>query len=204
MARNGSPDRARHRREARCSSPPTWPRWSATPGRSSTWTTARSPRSRADGFHTSTLDAPAAPTRRRLDRRRRRRATTSSAATTHYMRKEIHEQPEAVAPRAARPPRRALRHRAPRRHRTWTPATLRTIRRVKFLGCGSAYYAGQMGAQLDRGAGPDPRRRRAGVGVPLPQPGGRPGHAVRRGQPVRARRSTRWPPCRSSSARAAA
>ena len=36
-----------------------------------------------------------------------------------------------------------------------------------------------------RGPRPHPRRRRAGLGVPLPQPGGRAGHALRRGQPVR-------------------
>ena len=68
---------------------------------------------------------------------------------------------------------------------TWTPREAREIRRVKILGCGSAYYAGPDRRAADRGAGPGPRRRRAGLGVPLPQPGDRPGHALRRGQPVR-------------------
>ena len=36
-----------------------------------------------------------------------------------------------------------------------------------------------------RGAGPDPRGRRGGQRVPVPQPGHRARHAVRRGQPVR-------------------
>ncbi|MBK1784321.1 glutamine--fructose-6-phosphate transaminase (isomerizing) [Prauserella cavernicola] len=64
-----------------------------------------------------------------------------------YMRKEIGEQPEAV--------RRALRGRLDERFSTarlgglrLDPRELRSIRRVKFLGCGSAYYAGQIGANL--------------------------------------------------------
>jgi len=64
-----------------------------------------------------------------------------------YMRKEIHEQPEAL--------RRALRGRLDDRFATarlgginLDARELRNIRCVKFLGCGSAYYAGQMGASL--------------------------------------------------------
>ena len=64
-----------------------------------------------------------------------------------FMRKEIHEQPEAL--------RRALRGRLDERFATarlgginMDPRQLRAVRRVKFLGCGSAYYAGQMGAVL--------------------------------------------------------
>jgi glucosamine--fructose-6-phosphate aminotransferase (isomerizing) len=64
-----------------------------------------------------------------------------------YMRKEINEQPEAL--------RRVLRGRLDERFATarlgginLDPRELRSIRRVKFLGCGSAYYAGQMGAVL--------------------------------------------------------
>jgi glutamine---fructose-6-phosphate transaminase (isomerizing) len=64
-----------------------------------------------------------------------------------FMRKEIHEQPEAL--------RRALRGRLDERFATaklgginLDARQLRSIRRVKFLGCGSAYYAGQMGAVL--------------------------------------------------------
>jgi glucosamine--fructose-6-phosphate aminotransferase (isomerizing) len=62
-----------------------------------------------------------------------------------YMRKEIHEQPDAL--------RRALLGRLEDRFATarlgginLDARELRAIRQVKFLGCGSAYYAGQMGA----------------------------------------------------------
>ena len=64
-----------------------------------------------------------------------------------YMRKEIHEQPDAL--------RRALLGRLDDRFATARlgginlhARELRAIRQVKFLGCGSAYYAGQMGAAL--------------------------------------------------------
>ena len=64
-----------------------------------------------------------------------------------YMRKEIHEQPDAL--------RRALRGRLEDRFATarlgginFDARELRAIKNVKFLGCGSAYYAGQMGAML--------------------------------------------------------
>jgi glutamine---fructose-6-phosphate transaminase (isomerizing) len=64
-----------------------------------------------------------------------------------YMRKEIHEQPEAI--------RRALRGRLDERFATarlgginFDARELRNIKNVKFLGCGSAYYAGLMGAAL--------------------------------------------------------
>jgi glucosamine--fructose-6-phosphate aminotransferase (isomerizing) len=64
-----------------------------------------------------------------------------------FMRKEMAEQPEAV--------RRALRGRLDFRFNTThlgglrlDPRELRAVRRVKFIGCGSAYYAGQLGATL--------------------------------------------------------
>jgi glutamine---fructose-6-phosphate transaminase (isomerizing) len=74
-----------------------------------------------------------------------------------FMTKEIHEQPDAL--------RRALKGRLEDRFATarlgginLDARQLRGIRQVKFLGCGSAYYAGQMGARLveetgRRGAG---------------------------------------------------
>ena len=100
---------------------------------------------RADGFRTSTLDA---------------RATVKTPLTvdtdpgaydaegyTHFMRKEIHEQPQTVE--------RALSGRLEDRFQTAHLGGLnldarqaREIRRVKILGCGSAYYAGGLGAQL--------------------------------------------------------
>ncbi|MEN8181206.1 MAG: glutamine--fructose-6-phosphate transaminase (isomerizing) [Myxococcota bacterium] len=65
----------------------------------------------------------------------------------HFMHKEIFEQPEACE--------RTLRGRLDRRFQTshlggleLSPRELLEIRRIKILGCGSAYYAGQMGAHL--------------------------------------------------------
>ncbi len=100
---------------------------------------------RADGFRTTTMDA---------------RATTKQPSVIdtdthsydadgypHFMLKEIHEQPGAVE--------RALRGRLDSRFHTAHLGGLnldarqsREIRRVKVLGCGSAYYAGEVGAQL--------------------------------------------------------
>ena len=68
-------------------------------------------------------------------------------AHEHFMIKEIHEQPEAV--------RRCTRGRFDDRVHTAHLGGLnleareaRAIRRIKILGCGSAYYAGQFGAQF--------------------------------------------------------
>ena len=100
---------------------------------------------RPDGFRTATLDA---------------RTTThepsviegdlgsySADGYAHFMRKDIHEQPRAVE--------RALRGRIEERFFTahlgglnFDAREARAISRVKILGCGSAYYAGQVGAQL--------------------------------------------------------
>ncbi|MCW3009782.1 MAG: hypothetical protein JWO90_186 [Solirubrobacterales bacterium] len=99
----------------------------------------------ADGFRTFTLDAQ----------------TTNKTATevdvtdddysrgghAHYLRKEIGDQPEAV--------RGTLRGRLDHRFATSrlggleiNARELRAIRRVKILGCGSAYYSGIAGAHL--------------------------------------------------------
>jgi glutamine---fructose-6-phosphate transaminase (isomerizing) len=99
----------------------------------------------ADGFRTSTLDA--------------RRTTKQTAVIeadaasydadghAHFMHKEIHEQPQVVE--------RVLRGRLDDRFATahlgglnLDPREARAIRRVKVLGCGSAYYSGLLGAQL--------------------------------------------------------
>ena len=100
---------------------------------------------RADGYRTFTQDA---------------RATTKTEKTVewtadeyergaheHFMVKEIHEQPEAV--------QRATRGRLDERFHTVHLGGLnmdareaREIKRVKILGCGSAYYAGQLGPQF--------------------------------------------------------
>jgi glutamine---fructose-6-phosphate transaminase (isomerizing) len=65
----------------------------------------------------------------------------------HFMHKEILEQPEAIE--------RALRGRLDERFATThlggvvlSPREILDIRRIKFLGCGTAYYAGLAGAQM--------------------------------------------------------
>ena len=98
---------------------------------------------RADGYRTFTLDAVATD----------RRPTRSTVVATAYdkaghadhMHKEIHEQPVAVE--------RALRGRLDRRFATahlgglhLEPRDVLALRRVKVLGCGSAFYAGLAGA----------------------------------------------------------
>ncbi|HEY3683970.1 MAG TPA: glutamine--fructose-6-phosphate transaminase (isomerizing) [Streptosporangiaceae bacterium] len=99
----------------------------------------------AKAFETSTLDA-----------RSTTRAPTTVDVTSgdydtggyeHFMRKEIGDQPDAVE--------QVLRGRLDDRFGTahlgglnLTPRESRAFRRVKIIGCGSAYYAGQAGAQL--------------------------------------------------------
>jgi glucosamine--fructose-6-phosphate aminotransferase (isomerizing) len=99
----------------------------------------------ADGFRTSTQDA------RRTDKSPFvvdwEPGQYDAGSYDHFMQKEIHEQPAAV--------RRALSGRLDGRFHTAHLGGLnleareaREFRRVKILGCGSAYYAGQIGAQL--------------------------------------------------------
>lgn len=99
----------------------------------------------ADDFHTSTLQAQRTaktPTTVELDD-----ADFRLGGHEDFMHKEMSEQPDAI--------RRALLGRLDERFATsrldglrLDPRELRAIRRVKFLGCGSAYYAGQLGASL--------------------------------------------------------
>ncbi|GAA3458249.1 glutamine--fructose-6-phosphate transaminase (isomerizing) [Saccharothrix longispora] len=99
----------------------------------------------ADGYRTSTMDA----------RSTTRTPTAIDVPTAEYelgehpdfMYKEMREQPDAVD--------RCLRGRLDHRFSSarldgvgLTPQDYQRIRRVKLLGCGSAYYAGQVGAQL--------------------------------------------------------
>jgi glutamine---fructose-6-phosphate transaminase (isomerizing) len=99
----------------------------------------------ADGFRTTTLDA---------QRTTKQAAVVEADAASyeadghaHFMHKEIHEQPGVVE--------RVLRGRLDDRFNTahlgglnLDPREARAIRRVKILGCGSAYYSGVLGAQL--------------------------------------------------------
>ncbi|WP_214411801.1 glutamine--fructose-6-phosphate transaminase (isomerizing) [Sphaerisporangium fuscum] len=100
---------------------------------------------KADGFRTFTMD---------------NRVTSKEPLTVdwdaghydtggyeHYLLKEISDQPESVA--------RTLRGRLDDRFNiahlgglNLDPRETRAFRRVKIIGCGSAYYAGQIGAQL--------------------------------------------------------
>jgi glutamine---fructose-6-phosphate transaminase (isomerizing) len=103
---------------------------------------------RGDSYRTFTLDA------RPTDKRP---ATTEVTATAfdlagheHYMHKEIHEQPATVA--------QTLGGRLDRRFATahlgglaLSARDVLGVRRIKILGCGSAYYAGLAGAQLIEG-----------------------------------------------------
>src|SRR6185437_7973668 len=103
---------------------------------------------KATDYHTTTLSGGSA------DNSIRTPTTVDADADDYelgpfsdYMRKEIHEQPDAI--------RRAVMGRLDERFATaklggvnLDARELRNIKRVKFLGCGSAYYAGQMGAAL--------------------------------------------------------
>ena len=100
---------------------------------------------RADGFSTSTLDART--TIKKPSVVDLGTGSYDAEGYRHFMRKEIHEQPKAVE--------RVLRGRLDERFHTAHLGGLnldarqaREIRRGKILGCGSAYYAGLLGAQL--------------------------------------------------------
>jgi glutamine---fructose-6-phosphate transaminase (isomerizing) len=110
---------------------------------------------RAADYRTMPLDgAPSGDGGRRAADARKAPTTVEAEAGDYelgphenFMSKEIHEQPEAL--------RRALRGRLDDRFATarlgglnLDARQLRSFRQVKFLGCGSAYYAGQMGAVL--------------------------------------------------------
>lgn len=100
---------------------------------------------RPDGYHTLTLEAQSvdkAPTQADADA-----SDYDRGGFEHYMAKEIHDQPEAV--------QRTLTGRTEGRFATarldglnLSVREAREIERIKILGCGSAYYAGLLGAQL--------------------------------------------------------
>jgi glutamine---fructose-6-phosphate transaminase (isomerizing) len=100
---------------------------------------------KADGFRTSTLDAQR--TTKQTAVIEADAASYDADGHAHFMHKEIHEQPQVVE--------RVLRGRLDERFATahlgglnLDPREARAIRRVKILGCGSAYYSGLLGAQL--------------------------------------------------------
>jgi len=98
-----------------------------------------------DGYRTSTLDAT--PTAKAPDTVAWQHEAYDRGAHSHYMHKEIHDQPEAVE--------RTLSGRLDERFSTahlgglnLGARDLMDIRRIKILGCGSAYYAGIAGAHI--------------------------------------------------------
>jgi glucosamine--fructose-6-phosphate aminotransferase (isomerizing) len=100
---------------------------------------------RADGFQTSTLDART--TFKQPSIVDMGTGSYDAEGYRHFMLKEIHEQPRTVE--------RVLKGRLDDRFHTAHLGGInidarqaREIRRVKILGCGSAYYSGLLGAQL--------------------------------------------------------
>jgi glutamine---fructose-6-phosphate transaminase (isomerizing) len=99
---------------------------------------------RPDGYSTSTLDAQ--PTQKTASTIDWGAEQYDKGGAEHYMLKEIHEQGAAVQGTL----RGRLDHRFGTAHLgglNLSARELRSVRRVKILGCGSAYYAGLMGAQ---------------------------------------------------------
>jgi glutamine---fructose-6-phosphate transaminase (isomerizing) len=99
----------------------------------------------ADGYRTFALDAT--PTQKRVLDVTWNIEQLDKGGYDHFLRKEIDEQPVAIE--------RALRGRLDERFNTaklggvnMTARELMGIRRVKFLGCGTAYNAGLAGAQM--------------------------------------------------------
>ncbi|WP_210491602.1 glutamine--fructose-6-phosphate transaminase (isomerizing) [Patulibacter sp. SYSU D01012] len=99
----------------------------------------------SDGFTTSTLDNR--PVQKVSERVEFDVDDFDLGDHAHFLRKEIGEQPEAVE--------RAISGRIDERFSTvklgglnLEPNELRSFKRVYILGCGSAYYSGEVGAQL--------------------------------------------------------
>ena len=137
------------------------------------------------------------PVHDRLGRRRRRDRRPRALPHQGDRRAAAHDRA-----RVLRPHRRALRHRPARRPQPHRPRGPRDqAREDPRLRLG--LLRGRPRRAAHRGPRPHARHVGGGLGVPLPQPGGRAGHALHRGQPVAARRSTPSPRCRSCSARAA-
>lgn len=102
----------------------------------------------ADGYQTITADAT--PTSKSPTTVAWQQDSFDRGGHEHFMHKEIHDQPEAVA--------RTLSGRLDERFQTahlgglnLSARDLMDIRRIKVLGCGSAYYAGIAGSHLVEG-----------------------------------------------------
>ena len=137
---------------------------------------------RADGFETSTLDGGA--TAKTPSTIAWTDESFDKSGYTHYMRKEIAEQPEAI--------RRTLSGRLDARFQTthlggveMAARELLEIRRVKILGCGSAYIAGCVGAHLIEQLARIPAHAEPASEFRYRNPVDRAGHALHRREPVR-------------------
>ena len=181
VARNGSPVRARHRRQGNVLRLRRGRAGASHAPASSISTTAR-----------SRSCAPTATRRSRSRGGRRSKLPRRSPGQdeafdkgdfTHYMRKEIAEQPDAV--------RRTLSGRLEPRFQTThlggrRPRGPRTARRAPHQDSGLrlGLHRRVHRRAADRAAGAHPGARRAGIGVSLPQSGDRERHALYRRQPV--------------------
>ena len=100
-----------------------------------------------------------------------------------FMLKEIHEQADAVAETIADRTVRAdgvdLDDDG-----ALDEAILRGVKRIIVVACGTSYHAGPHRPLRDRGVGAHPGRDGHRLGVPLPQPGRRPGRPRHRHHPV--------------------
>ena len=99
------------------------------------------------------------------------------------MLKEIHEQADAVADDDRRPHRARGTRRSRRRGRA-RRVDSRGVERIVIVACGTAYHAGLIGRYAIEEWARVPRRDRRRLGVPLPQPRGRPGRSRDRDHPV--------------------
>ena len=166
---------------ARTSSAPTCRRSSSTPATPSSSARTRSSRSPATGVEVTGFDgSPAEGKRYHVD-------WDLSAAEKDghdwFMRKEIFEQPHAVADALLGPARRRRAAAARRDAALGAGAARRRQDHRDRLRHGVLRRPG--GQVRHRALDPDPVRGRAGARVPLPRPDPDPGHPRRRDQPVR-------------------
>ena len=134
------------------------------------------------GFQVTTLDAR--PSQKSSTQLTGALADYDKGGYAHYLHREIRDQVEVV--------QRTLSGRLDTRFSTahlggllnLAPRDLLNTRRIKILGCGSAYYAGMAGAYMIEELARLPVQRRARSRVSLPQPGCRTRNPVHRSQPV--------------------
>ncbi len=112
----------------------------------------------------------------------------------HFMHKEIHEQPRAVADTLRG---RVLLSEGDVFFEGWSPSPAQATAwaRVTILACGTSWHAGLVGKAMIESLVRMPVEVELASRVPLPRPAGGAGAPGARHQPVRARPWTRWPRC---------